>query len=102
MFTSREKYHERKEQWLSKIKEKAKVQEEAALVSTKGAILKLVGLNKDTKFTDIKDELTKYSPVAFVGHVTDDGEVSAVELLLLFTFVMFTKLFSLVLGSFQQ
>lgn len=58
------------------MKEKAKGDAEASLVETKGAILKVTGLDKETKFTEIKEELSKHSKVAFVSNVSEKGEVS--------------------------
>lgn len=65
---------ERKKAFYESLKQKKAISDEQ-VVKTKGAILKLTGLSKDTKFSDIKEELSKHSAVAFVSLVNDQSEV---------------------------
>ena len=83
----RKKYHERKKAYFDSLKKKKEhnsVNSDDVLVKTKGAILKISGLQKDTKFGEIKDELSKHSKVAFVTNVNDELKVNETILYLIF------------------
>ena len=78
-FIFREKYIERKKNFYDSLKKKKNNPDNEEVVKTKGAILKISGLNKDTKFSDIKEELSKHAKVGFVSHVNEQSEVSTIN-----------------------
>lgn len=74
----REKYYERKKAFYDSLKKKKlqKAQDGVGLILTEGAILKITDLAPNTKFMDIKEELSKLTKVAFVSTITENGEVN--------------------------
>lgn len=74
----RERYFQRKNEYYESIRQKKANGKgnDVDVVKTKGAILKISGIDKDTKFTDIKEELSKHSKVAFVSNVNEQSEVN--------------------------
>ncbi len=75
MILFREQYFERKKNFYDSLKKKKERNLDGDEVRTKGAIMKISGLKKDTKFNDVKEELSKHSKVAFVSNVNDQSEV---------------------------
>ena len=74
MIFNRERYFQRKKEYYDS-KKKKNVIDDSELIKTEGAILKITGLDKETKFGDIKDELNKHAKVGFVSAVNDQSEV---------------------------
>lgn len=76
LFTlSRETYFQRKKAFYESKANKAKESKEVDVIKTKGAILNVNGFNKDMRFMDVKNELSKISKVAFVSSVNEQSEV---------------------------
>lgn len=76
IFAYREQYHKRKNEFYESLKQKkAEKGNNVDVVKTKGAILKISGIDQETKFADIKEELSKHTKVAFVSNVNGQSEV---------------------------
>ncbi|KAH9393521.1 hypothetical protein TYRP_021656, partial [Tyrophagus putrescentiae] len=72
---NKEQYHKRKNEFYESLKQKkAEKGNNVDVVKTKGAILKISGIDQETKFADIKEELSKHTKVAFVSNVNGQSE----------------------------
>lgn len=78
MKETKEKRHAEKQTKLSKKLEQIAEQEQTALNAKyeKGAVLEVSGLDKATKYDDLKTFFKQYGPVAFVAHESGDETVS--------------------------
>ncbi|OTF70259.1 lupus La protein-like protein, partial [Euroglyphus maynei] len=73
---NKERYFERKRIFLESIrnKKKNKKQSAEAVIKTEGAIMKITDLSTETKYIQIKNELSKHSKVAFVTAIGESGQ----------------------------
>lgn len=73
---NKERYFERKKNFLESIrnKKKNKKSHEEVAIKTEGAIMKITDLSAETKYIQIKTELTKHSKVAFVTAIGESRQ----------------------------
>ncbi|XP_027196072.2 lupus La protein homolog [Dermatophagoides pteronyssinus] len=73
---NKERYFERKRLFLESIrnKKKNKKSTEEGIIKTEGAIMKITDLSTETKYIQIKNELSKHSKVAFVTAIGESRQ----------------------------
>lgn len=73
---NKERYFERKRLFLESIrnKKKNKKSTDESIIKTEGAIMKITDLSAETKYIQIKNELSKHSKVAFVTAIGESRQ----------------------------